>query len=256
MALIYFADDEGDVRSIVAGFLREMGHEVEAFACCEELLEAFRARVPDLVVLDIMMPGMSGIEALRRIRATSTVPVIMLTAKDRDEDYYAGLSLGADDYLTKPFRPLVLAGKVQALLRRISFDGQGRPDASGGRACGEGAVAEQAVGSASPEEAPPMLRCGNLVYDERAHGCTVNGRDVSLTPTELRFLLLFMRRFGDAITKKEILREIWGFTEAVETRVVDETNRRVRKKLAAAGSNVYIQTIWGYGLRLTESGEA
>lgn len=101
-----------------------------------------------------------------------------------------------------------------------------------------------------------MLRCGNLVYDERAHGCTVNGRDVSLTPTELRFLLLFMRRFGDAITKKEILREIWGFTEAVETRVVDETNRRVRKKLAAAGSNVYIQTIWGYGLRLTESGEA
>lgn len=256
MALIYFADDEGDVHSIVAGFLREMGHEVEAFAGCEELLEAFRTRVPDLVVLDIMMPGMSGIEALRRIRATSTVPVIMLTAKDRDEDYYAGLSLGADDYLTKPFRPLVLAGKVQALLRRVSFDGRGRPDASGGRAYGEGAVAEKTVGGASPEEVVPTLRCGNLVYDERAHGCTVNGRDVSLTPTELRFLLLFMRRFGDAITKEEILREIWGFTEAVETRVVDETNRRVRKKLAVVGSNVYIQTIWGYGLRLTESGEA
>lgn len=256
MALIYFAEDEGDARSIVAGFLREMGHEVEAFARCEELLEAFRACVPDLIVLDIMMPGMSGIEALRRIRATSTVPVIMLTAKDRDEDYYAGLSLGADDYLTKPFRPLVLAGKVQALLRRVSFDGQGRPDASGARACGEGAAAEKVAEGASPEEAPPTLRCGNLVYDERAHGCAVNGRDVSLTPTELRFLLLFMRRFGDAITKEEILREIWGFTEAVETRVVDETNRRVRKKLAAAGSDVYIQTIWGYGLRLTESGEA
>lgn len=238
--MIYFADDEDGVRSLVAEFLRETGHDVEAFQSCEELLRAFQMQAPDLVILDIMMPGMDGIEALRHIRAISTVPVVMLTAKDRDEDYYTGLSLGADDYLAKPFRPLVLAGKVQALLRRVSLDG------GGGAARRDGAQCE-----ADPLN--PTLRCGNLIYDERAHGCLVDGREVPLTPTELRFLRLFMQRFGDAITKEEILQEIWGFSEVVETRVVDETNRRVRKKLAAAGSDVYIQTIWGYGLKLTES---
>lgn len=242
VALIYFADDEDDVRSLVAEFLREVGHDVKTFQSCEGLLQAFQTRAPDLIILDIMMPGMDGVEALRHIRATSTVPVVMLTAKDRDEDYYTGLSLGADDYLTKPFRPLVLAGKAQALLRRISFD-------EGGRAAWADGIRREV------DSLQPNLRCGNLIYDERARGCLVDGREVPLTPTELRFLIFFMQRFGDALTKEEILQEVWGFSEAVETRVVDETNRRVRKKLAVAGSDVYIQTIWGYGLKLTESRE-
>lgn len=292
MARIYFADDEDDVRSVVTDFLRGAGYEVEPFSCCEELLDAFRVRVPDLVILDIMMPGMSGIEALRQMRARSTVPVIMLTAKDGDEDYYTGLSLGADDYLTKPFRPLVLAGKVQALLRRVAFDerekaavagdsmpkgevqpegkmlvggeGDGSETACGGAVSAKGAASgvpgtlgdlSASISEAAMETPPLILRCGNLVYDEKARACAVNGRDVPLTPTELRFLRYCMERFGEAVKKEDLLREIWGFDGAVETRVVDETNRRVRKKLAAAGSSVYIQTIWGYGLKLVESQE-
>lgn len=269
MASIYFADDEVDVRSIVADFLRGAGYEVASFSSCEKLLDAFQERNPDLVILDIMMPGMSGIEALRQIRATSTVPVIMLTAKDGDDDYYTGLSLGADDYLIKPFRPLVLAGKVQALLRRIAFDGkdnslttrcampEGRTQSDREATCVKNAATGTAViaGELVGRSPQLLLRCGNLVYDERARACTVDGKDVPLTPTELRFLCYCMQRFGEAVKKEELLTEVWSFDSAVETRVVDETNRRVRKKLAAAGSSVYIQTIWGYGLKLTESQE-
>lgn len=227
MAEIYYAEDEQELREIVAAFLQNDGHTVTTFATGDLLLAAFRQKPCDLVILDIMMPGTDGIGILTALRTISTVPVILLTAKDSDSDYYSGLALGSDDYITKPFKPMLLAAKVQALLRRVQFEKQPLPTDGGD------------------------LICGNLRYDSKHHACTVNGRTLALTPTELRFLRYMMAHFDEAISKNTLLDAVWNISSELESRVADETNRRLRKKLNDAGSDVYVQTIWGYGLKLT-----
>lgn len=124
MAKIYYADDEKEIRDIVSAFLQNDGHEVTAFETGDLLLETFRSAPCELVVLDIMMPGTDGIGILTKIRSISKVPVILLTAKDTDSDYYSGLSLGSDDYITKPFKPMILSAKINALLRRVRFENE------------------------------------------------------------------------------------------------------------------------------------
>ena len=243
MALIYFADDEGDVRSIVAGFLREMGHEVEAFACCEELLEAFRARVPDLVVLDIMMPGMSGIEALRRIRATSTVPVIMLTAKDRDEDYYAGLSLGADDYLTKPFDLDELSARIEVQLRHRR---SAREQKQGGE---PGDQPPRNEANQTGRLTPP-LRYREWVLDPESHEFSAAGTPLALTRTEFGILELLMGRPAKVFTKQELFEIVWGEPYAVDDSTVNVHVSNLRRKLKLTGTDDYLQTVWGLGYKL------
>lgn len=228
MAEIYYADDEKALRDIVAAFLRNDGHEVTTFADGDALLAAFSRKPCELVVLDIMMPGNDGLAVLQALRARSTVPVILLTAKDGDSDYYSGLALGSDDYITKPFKPLLLSAKVQALLRRVQFEQQ-----------------------AKQPPADEDLVCGNLCYASRARECRVDGRRLALTPTELRFLHYMMQRFEEAVRREQLLADVWEMPEALESRVADETNRRLRRKLAEAGCDVYVQTVWGYGLKLT-----
>ena len=152
----------------------------------------------------------------------------MLTAKDTDSDYYRGLSLGSDDYITKPFKPMILSAKIKALLRRIEYEKQ-----------------------AIPEQSSQNLECGNLRYSGKKHVFQVGQEILSLTPTEMRFLEYMMEHFEEAVSKNEILDEIWNMNYDVETRVADETNRRLRKKLTAAGADVYVQTVWGYGFKLT-----
>ena len=122
MAAIYYADDEQDIRELVSAWLKSDGHEVTAFETGDALLTAFRERPCDLVILDIMMPGTDGIGILTALRRESRVPVILLTAKDTDSDYYTGLTLGSDDYITKPFKPMLLSARVKALLRRVEMD--------------------------------------------------------------------------------------------------------------------------------------
>lgn len=227
MADIYYADDEQSLRDIVAAFLENDGHTVTTFATGDALLAAFRARPCDLVLLDIMMPGTDGIGILTALRQTSTVPVILLTAKDSDSDYYSGLSLGSDDYITKPFSPIILTAKVQALLRRVQF--------------------EQARRATAPRD----CRCGNLHYDAKRHCVTAGGQALPLTPTELRFLTFMMAHFEEAVSRETVLDAVWDMDSALESRVCDETNRRLRKKLSDGGADVYVQTVWGYGFRLT-----
>lgn len=132
MATIYYADDEQEIREIVSAFLRNDGHEVVTFENGDLLLAAFQKSPCDLVLLDIMMPGTDGIGVLTALRSISTVPVILLTAKDTDSDYYTGLSLGSDDYITKPFKPMILSAKVHALLRRVQYESQPRGGAGHG----------------------------------------------------------------------------------------------------------------------------
>lgn len=231
MATIYYADDEQEIREIVSAFLRNDGHEVVSFENGDLLLATFRERPCDLVLLDIMMPGTDGIGVLTALRAISTVPVILLTAKDTDSDYYNGLSLGSDDYITKPFKPVILSAKIHALLRRVQY--------------------------ASPSHTEPDtagLCCGNLRYDGRKREFSVAGTPLRLTPTEMRFLAYMMAHFDESISKTRLLDAVWDIHAEIESRGADETNRRLRKKLTAAGADVSVQTVWGYGFKLTKKG--
>jgi DNA-binding response OmpR family regulator len=231
MTQVYFADDEPQIRDTVTRFLLNEGFLVTAFETGDDLLRAFAQKPCDLVLLDIMMPGTDGLGVLAQLRANSTVPVILLTAKDSDADLYTGMSLGADDYLAKPFRPLVLLAKIRAILRRAA-----------------------PTPSAAAQKRDDMAY-GNLTYSERSRTFAVAGAPVEVTPTEGRFLAYLMRRPGEAVERGELLREVWDIEYETGTRVADEAARRVRKKLLAAGADVYPQTVWGYGFKL-ERGSA
>lgn len=229
MADIYYADDEKELRDIVAVFLQNDGHTVTTFADGDALLAAFHARPCDLVLLDVMMPGTDGIGVLTALRQISTVPVILLTARDGDSDLYAGLALGSDDYITKPFKPMILTARVQALLRRVQFEQAAAPPLDAGN-----------------------LVCGNLRYASKQRQFRVDGKDVPLTPTEARLLHFMMQHFDEAISRERLLKDVWDFSSEVESRVCDETNRRLRRKLNEAGADVALQTVWGYGFKLTQ----
>lgn len=231
MAKIYYADDEKEIRDIVSAFLQNDGYDVVTFETGDLLLEEFCRNVCDLVLLDIMMPGTDGIGILTALRKISKVPVIMLTAKDTDSDYYSGLSLGSDDYIAKPFQPMILSAKIRALLRRIAFEKE-----------------------TNQKQKEDNILCGNVCYVGKKHEISVGGNPLALTPTEMRFLVFMMEHFDEAVSKNEILDAVWNMDFEVESRVADETNRRLRKKLTAAGADVSVQTVWGYGFKLTKRG--
>ena len=232
MAFIYYADDEQEIRDVVSSFLISEGHEVTTFENGDLLFKAFQEKECDLVILDIMMPGTDGIGILQQIRGISKVPVILLTAKDTDADYYNGLALGSDDYLTKPFKPIMLSAKINALMRRIRFENEDR----------------------STDKKTDLI-CGNVRYSYVKHELAVNDRPLSLTPTELKFLIYMMEHFEEAVSKEVVLETIWDINHDIESRVADETNRRLRRKTTAAGADISVQRVWGYGFKLTKRGE-
>lgn len=223
MGLVYFADDDFDARALVKGCLGLDGHEVKCFQAGEELLAEFLKRPCDLVILDVMMPGPDGLEVLQRIRTVSDVPVIMLTAKDEEEDCFAGFSYGADDYIGKPFRPILLRGKVHALLSRARVRAQEDP-------CRP--VAD--------------LQCGNVRSEGGGRAFFVGSGALQLTPLERSYLQLLMENFNTPVSREEALERVWGLKEQ-GSRVVDETNRRVRIKLVSAGANIALESVWGIG---------
>ena len=199
---------------------------VPVFENGDTLLEAFRQEPAELVILDIMMPGTDGLAVCRELRSVSDIPIILLTAKDSELDYVMGISQGSDDYLTKPFRPTILLMKVRALLRRVEMD-RGKTAA---------AVDE--------------LRYGDLRYSATENAVFCGSTIVALTQTELRLLSYMMKQPEKAYSREELLSAVWGFDSEVETRVTDETLRRIRKKLTQSGSTVSVSTIWGFGYKL------
>ena len=223
--LIYIAEDEKNIRETLRSFLENDGYEVCAFETGDALLSAFFKRRSDLVILDIMMPGTDGLTCCRHIREKDNVPIILLTAKDTEYDYVNGILQGGDDYLTKPFRPTVLLMRVKSLLRRVEMEKGGDPTDR-----------DIAVGD---------LRFSG---DEKQLFC--REKPLARSPNELKMLLLLMRSEGKAFSREELL----GYNDEVETRVTDETLRRIRSKLCAADSKVQIETVWGYGYRLRSNG--
>lgn len=226
---IYIADDEENIRDAIRAFLEAEGYSVRTFASGEELLEVFPGEPCDLIILDVMMPGMSGFDVCKRIREISTVPIIMLTARDADIDYATGLSLGSDDYFTKPFSAMSLVMRIRAIFRRIDYE--------------RGARAEDTA-----------VRFGPLIVDPRTKSVSGSSGPLQLTPNEFALLHYLVKLDGSAVSREELLNSIWGYTSAVETRVADDTVRRLRKKLA--GSGVSIETVWGFGFQLRKENDA
>ena len=226
---IYLADDEKSIRELLHSFLASDGYTVRSFESGDTLLEAFRQEPAELVILDIMMPGTDGLAVCRELRAVSDIPIILLTAKDSELDYVMGISQGSDDYLTKPFRPTILLMKVKALLRRVEMDR------------GKTAAAED------------ELRYGDLRCSATENAIFCGSTIVALTQTELRLLSYMLKQPEKAYSREELLNAVWGFDSEVETRVTDETLRRIRKKLLQAGSTVSVSTIWGFGYKLKEA---
>ena len=227
---IYIADDEKNIRELLKNFLESDGYEVSAFETGDSLLLAFEKEPSDIVILDIMMPGRDGIECVKELRKVSSVTIILLTAKDGELDYVNGITLGSDDYLTKPFRPTILLMRVKALLRRAEMNKE-KNDNNG------------------------LLKYADLTYSADEHSVWKDKICVPFTKTEMKLMAFMMEEPKKTYSRNSLLYEIWGFGDDIETRAIDETVRRIRKKLRGASSVVTIETVWGYGYKLgvTES---
>ena len=225
---ILIVDDEREIADLVALYLENEGFRVTKYYDGREALEYIREEKPDLAILDIMLPGISGLELCRKIRENHTYPVIMLTAKGEETDKITGLTLGADDYITKPFLPLELVARVKAQLRRYKRYN----------------VAE--------EKEEDVLSVSGLVVNERTHECRLNEKELNLTPTEFSILSILCRRKGQVVSAEELFHLIWEeeyYTKNNNTITVHI--RHLREKMGDSFENPkYIKTIWGGGYKI------
>lgn len=234
---ILIVDDEPNLVDLLHDYLSREGYDVATAADGPTGLEAARTLDPDLVVLDVMLPGMDGIEVCRQVRRFSDAYILMLTARTEEIDKIIGLSVGADDYVTKPFSPREVVARVKALLRR--------PRQSQTRAA-SAPLAEARI--------PPLLRIGSLVIDEDAHTVTRNGTAVELTTREFALLATLAHHPGRVFTRAQLLEQVWG-DEYYDDHVVDVHIGNLRKKLEEDAAHPrYIATVRGVGYRVTPDG--
>ena len=222
--LIYVADDEQNIRELIQSFLEEEGYTVKTFENGDKLLKTFMEEEPDMVILDVMMPGTDGFSTTFSIRKKSEVPIILLTARDSDADYVTGFTMGCDDYFTKPFSPIKLTMRVKAIFKRMSSD--------------------------IKKELSHDLICGDIVIKPAEKSAYCQGNELKLTNTEYSLLSYMIENKEKAISREDMLSSVWGYESEVETRVTDDIIRRLRKKLLGLNSNVSIETIWGFGFKI------
>jgi DNA-binding response OmpR family regulator len=232
MSRILIVDDEPNLRHTVGYNLQREGHEVVQAADGEAGLDAAENQPPDLVVLDLMLPGIDGLEVCRRLRQRSAVPILMLTARDTEIDRVVGLEVGADDYLPKPFSMRELLARVRAILRRAALD-------------------RVAQAPAAPKQ---IVVDGLTVYPARRR-VDVNGAPIALKPREFDLLAFLASHPGQVFSRSQLLNQVWGFEFAGDTRTVDVHVRTLRTKLGdRADESSWIETVWGVGYRLREPG--
>jgi len=222
---ILIVEDEKPIREMVAFALGRAGYELVEAGDIVEAYERISEKLPDLVLLDWMLPGASGIEFARRLKRdelTSDVPIVMLTARGEEEDKVSGLEAGADDYVTKPFSPRELMARIKAVLRRTS-----------------------------PEVESPVLDVAGLKLDQESYRVTAADEPLDIGPTEFRLLAFFMRHPDRVYTRTQLLDRVWGQNAYVEERTVDVHILRLRKALAPSGYDALIQTVRGVGYRLS-----
>ena len=225
MEKILIADDEQKIRKLVGDFLKKSGYDVieaedgdEAF----RLFQAYKNEI-DLIILDIMMPGLNGWEVCRNIREVSNVAVIMLSARSEEFDMLTGYENGADDYVTKPFSPGVLVKRVEALLRRVNFNDTGKNE----------------------------KEVSDLVFNDEAHEVRLGGKEIELTLKEYKILKKFLESPGRVFSREQLLDSIWGFDFSGDVRTVDSHVARLRTKLGEWG-NKHLKTVYGIGYKIEE----
>jgi DNA-binding response OmpR family regulator len=224
VSYILIVEDDRDIAELVRHYLVKAGHSAETLASGAEVLPRIRHRRPDLVVLDLMLPGMHGLDVCRALRAdpgTASLPIIVLTARAEEADRIAGLDLGADDYVTKPFSPKELVARVAALLRRSGLT---------------------AVPSSQP------LRFGPIEVDRDQHVVRDAGREVALTAKEFLLLEYFIQHGGRVLSRDQLLSEVWGYQYTGGTRTVDVHVRRLREKLPFLAEALITVKQFGYKL--------
>jgi two-component system phosphate regulon response regulator PhoB len=222
---ILVVEDDAAIRDMLCFSLRHAGFNCEAVGNAERGLEAIKLQRPNIILLDWMLPGIDGIEFIRRLRSNeymADIPVIMLTAKGESEDLVKGFSVGADDYVNKPFSPSELVARIKAVLRRCS-----PPDTG----------------------AEEVLRHGTVVLDMKSHRVAIDDDRVELGPTEFRLLHFFMKNPERAYSRGQLLDHVWGDTVYIEERTVDVHIRRLRKALEPSGNDQLVQTVRGVGYR-------
>jgi two-component system, OmpR family, phosphate regulon response regulator PhoB len=230
MARILVVEDEADIRQILAYNLRQNGHEVLTLDSGGQAMATVRAERPDLVLLDLMLPDISGLEICRSLKGDASlraIPVIMLTARNEEIDRVVGFELGADDYVVKPFSVRELGLRIGAVLRRSQ-------------------------GQTSTSEPTTEIVFGKLRVDRDAHRAWVAGEEVTLTPLEMRLLWTLYERRGRVQSRGTLLDEVWEASPENNTRTVDTHVKRLREKLGPAG--VYVETVRGVGYRFSDHG--
>jgi len=221
---VLVVEDESSIASFVALYLKNAGYAVRTAATGGEALSAVAAEQPDLVVLDLMLPDIDGIEVCKRIRQRSDLPILMLTARDEDVDKIIGLEVGADDYLTKPFNPRELVARVKSILRRAA--------------------------PARRERESAVIKHGELAIDAGRREVRVGEEEIQLAPKEFDLLWELLDHRGLVLTRDQLLERVWGYTFAGDTRTVDVHVRQLRRKLGDASP---IVTVWGVGYKVSPS---
>jgi DNA-binding response OmpR family regulator len=225
--LIYIADDEVNIRNIIKSFLIKEGYEVETFNDGRSILDSFNEKPADMLVIDVMMPELDGFSLCSAIRQKSSVPIIIVSAKDTEPDKVAGLTLGSDDYLTKPFSPMELVARIKSIFRRIELD-RSRDTQAG------------------------ILTVADVEVNTDLKQAEVGGKNIGLTGMEFALLHYLAENKNKAVSRSELLDKIWGFENEVETRATDDMVKRIRKKLSDSGSGLKIETVWGFGFKVEE----
>jgi DNA-binding response OmpR family regulator len=218
---VLIVEDESSIASFVSLYLKNAGYGVRAVSNGADALAQVEAEQPALIVLDLMLPDMDGIEVCRRIRQRRDIPILMLTARDEDVDKIIGLEVGADDYLTKPFNPRELVARVRSILRRATPERAARESA--------------------------QLKHGDLVVDAGRREVKVGEQEIQLAPKEFDLLWELLDHRGLVLTRDQLLERVWGYTFAGDTRTVDVHVRQLRRKLGDASP---IVTVWGVGYKV------
>jgi two-component system alkaline phosphatase synthesis response regulator PhoP len=224
---VLVVEDEASIASFVSAYLKNAGYGVRTAATGGEALRQVAAEKPALVVLDLMLPDIDGIEVCKRIRQESDLPILMLTARDEDVDKIIGLEVGADDYLTKPFNPRELVARVRSILRRATPERAARESA--------------------------QLKHGDLVVDAGRREVKVGEEEIQLAPKEFDLLWELLDHRGLVLTRDQLLERVWGYTFAGDTRTVDVHVRQLRRKLGDASP---IVTVWGVGYKVSPARDA
>lgn len=221
---IAIADDEPNIRELIKSFLKNAGYDVQVFETGDDLYASFLVDEPDLIILDITMPGTDGLMICTKIRETSSVPIIIVSARDSELDRITGITIGSDDYLVKPFSPIELVTRVKALFRRIDFMKK--------------EISSDAV----------ILSFGDVSIHLKTRQALYGTQVLLLSPTEYELLSYLIKNKDRAISRDELLENVWQFDGPIDTRATDDVVKRLRKKLMP--TSVRIGAVWGFGFKL------